>query len=268
MKKALFFQKLIQVLKRMKILKLFFLFFFFCGFYLRYKIKNALVIKGKFELKWNQLMIFIVNHACVEDVELVLGVAASRGKLVHILISEKDFKKPEYNIVFKALGMIPRMGTGSNVVNMMTRVIEKGHILVLTPEGTRSRGLVTHGFTGLIRVYFNVNKNGYEVPILPCFIEGAGQTYPTENSYFLKMKHPQGNKIRIHVGKPFYLKIPEKIDKITLRKYSDYVMLKLARMGGKKRLYPNAKLSNFHNQGKFIRKYEEINGLNGIEENF
>jgi 1-acyl-sn-glycerol-3-phosphate acyltransferase len=261
MEVAAFYTRFFGILKRFRLLFPFFLLYFFVAYYMKYKFSNALTIKGRLKVPWGKPAIIIGNHSSAHDFYILAGVGARLGRIAKGLISEQDWKKPDYKIIFKELGMVPRMGTGEEIVHRMTQVVENNNILAIAPEGTYSRGLVTHAFTGFLRVYFQANKDQYRVPIIPCFIEGLAQAYPWKTNDFVKFGHPRGNKVIVHIGNPFHIKIPSNVTKEILRKYADLVMLKIARMGGQKQLRENWKLAGWHREGRETREFEKIDGI-------
>ncbi len=82
----------------------------------------------------------------------------------------------------------------------MARVIKGGSILVIYPEGTRSRtGKIQEGKTGIAKIYL---KTG--VPILPVAIRGTFELLPPGGK--LKIK----KAVAINIGKPLYF--PEEME--------------------------------------------------------
>lgn len=255
------FEHLYKNLQKVHLLQFFFKVYFLIAFYLKYRTKNALQIEGKLQLRWKQPAILIGNHSSPHDFYVTVAAAARFWRMVRAPVSEQDWKKPDERVQLKYLKMVPRMGTGDQIVHRMVKVLEEGDILAIGPEGTFSHGLVMQGFTGFLRVYFEVNKDMYWVPILPTFIQGIHQAYPPKESVLKNRKANKKVKITVILGNPFHLKRPKRLDRQTLRKYADYVMLKIARMGGQKKLQPNFKIDRWHQEGKDNRSYEIVEGL-------
>ena len=101
------------------------------------------------------------------------------------------------NTVYKIAGVIPvhRFNEESKkrAIQECVKRIKKGEILVIYPEGTRSKdGKIGEGKTGIAKIYL---KTG--IPILPVAFKGTFDLMPVGKS-FPKIKRI----IKINVGKP------------------------------------------------------------------
>ena len=82
------------------------------------------------------------------------------------------------------------------VLRQAVEFLKKGDILVIYPEGTRTRtGQIGQGKTGIAKIFL---KTG--VPILPVGIEGTFKLMPPKGK--LKIKRI----VKINIGKPLYFK--------------------------------------------------------------
>jgi 1-acyl-sn-glycerol-3-phosphate acyltransferase len=98
--------------------------------------------------------------------------------------------------------------------------LEKGGILSLAIEGTRSRtGGLQKGKTGAAYLALR-----YDVPILPVVVTGTEQLF--RNLFRLRRTH-----LKTVIGKPFRLPPPDgRLRSQDLDGYTDLIMLELARM--------------------------------------
>ncbi|MFX0102700.1 MAG: lysophospholipid acyltransferase family protein [Candidatus Hodarchaeota archaeon] len=224
-----------------------------------------MTVKGTKSYSWRKPAIVIGNHTSKQDFYVSAAAAARYGRIIRGLVHNTDWKDPVYRVQMTYLQMIPRMGSGDEIIKRMVRALHENKMIGIAPEGTFSRtGLVMEPFTGFLRVYFEANKDGYKVPLIPAFVKGISQAYPMKDGNFAKKNLPRKVKITAFMGKPFHLKIPEKIDKDILRKYANHVMLKIARMGGQKRLRPNPVLEKLRKEGNEKRHYEVIDGVEDL----
>lgn len=105
------------------------------------------------------------------------------------------------NLVYKIGNVIPinRFDEGSKkeALKECVKRLKKGQILIIYPEGTRSRdGRIGEGKSGIAKIYLNADK-----PILPVAIKGNFEIMPT-GSVFPKFK----KIVKINIGKPLEFK--------------------------------------------------------------
>ena len=98
--------------------------------------------------------------------------------------------------------------------------MEAGNILVIAPEGTRSRvGSMIEGKPGVSYLAAKLNR-----PIVPVGLAGTEDHVILGNIKRLKRSH-----IVIHAGIPFSLPpIPKKDRDATLKQYTDEIMCRIA----------------------------------------
>lgn len=104
-------------------------------------------------------------------------------------------------ILYFIAGVIPinrkNEDSKKRAIDEAVKAIKKGDILVIYPEGTRSRsGEIGKGKLGAAKIYF---KTG--IPILPLGIKGTFELMPAGKS-FPKFK----KSTEITIGKPFYFR--------------------------------------------------------------
>jgi 1-acyl-sn-glycerol-3-phosphate acyltransferase len=131
--------------------------------------------------------------------------------------------------LFPAMGMIPidRSGGDKSTAALDTaeRVLRRGELFGIFPEGTRSRdGVLYKGHTGAARLAFKVG-----CPIFPVGIVGTREIQPPD------AKAPKlGLPCTIRIGRPIK---PERYkdrtdDHIALRQMTDEVMFEIREMTG------------------------------------
>src|SRR4051794_7627840 len=166
------------------------------------------------------------NHTSVIDSFILPAVLPRRitfvGKAEYM-----DSWKTKY--IFPAMGMIPiDRGGGSaseRALNTAAKVLERGELFGIYPEGTRSRDGVLHkGHTGPARLAFRTGA-----PIVPVGIVGTRDIQPPE------AKAPRPFKVaEIHFGKPIpaerYANRAD--DHLALRQMIDEVMFEIRNLSG------------------------------------
>jgi 1-acyl-sn-glycerol-3-phosphate acyltransferase len=100
--------------------------------------------------------------------------------------------------------------------------MEKGGLMVIAPEGTRSKTEALQ--PGKMGAAFLASKSGY--PILPVALTGTEDRGVVEN-----LKRFRRLKIKIVAGKPFYIDVPRgKGREEALRQATDEIMCQIAAM--------------------------------------
>jgi 1-acyl-sn-glycerol-3-phosphate acyltransferase len=112
------------------------------------------------------------------------------------------------NLLYFVAGVIPVNRGDENskkmAVEKAIEALKKGKILVIYPEGTRSRtGEIQKGKFGTAKIFL---KTG--VPILPVAIKGTFEIFPPGKG-FPKIK----KVVKVNIGKPLYFKEELKIAK-------------------------------------------------------
>ena len=79
--------------------------------------------------------------------------------------------------------------------DMRRRLTEDGAVLILFPEGTRTRD----GTMSRFRPGVGVLVAGTQVPVVPCWIEGAFAAWPAFRSF------PRPGKLHLTIGPPLHL---------------------------------------------------------------
>jgi 1-acyl-sn-glycerol-3-phosphate acyltransferase len=117
------------------------------------------------------------NHLSVFDSAVLIGALPRTCTFIGKAEYLDDWKT---RTLFPAFGMIPveRSGGGAAraALDEATRVLERGELFVIYPEGTRSRdGLLHRGKTGVARLSLRTGA-----PIIPVGLRGTDRVQPAD----------------------------------------------------------------------------------------
>lgn len=117
---------------------------------------------------------------------------------------------------------IDRYNPDIPAMRRMIKLMQEGHILIITPEGTRSRsGVLIEGKPG---VSYLATKLGY--PIVPVGVSGS-----SDANVFGSLKRLRRAKVSVTAGRPFSLpRLPMQDREAVLQKYTDEIMCQIARL--------------------------------------
>jgi 1-acyl-sn-glycerol-3-phosphate acyltransferase len=128
-----------------------------------------------------------------------------------------------------ALGMIPIDRTGGSAsdraLNAAARILERGELFGIYPEGTRSRtGKLYKGHTGPARLALRTGA-----PIVPVGIRGTDAIQPPD----AKAPKPRG-EVEIRIGRPIDVERyrGRSDDRLVLRQLTDELMYEIAQLSG------------------------------------
>ena len=165
------------------------------------------------------------NHTSVIDSFMMPLVLPRRITFVGKAEYMDDWKT---KFIFPAMGMIPIDRSGGNAadraLNAAARVLERGELFGIYPEGTRSRDGVLHkGHTGPARLALRTGA-----PIIPVGMRGTRDIQPPD------AKFPKPFKVcSISFGKPVS---PDRYrdgeDHLALRQMIDEVMFSIRELSG------------------------------------
>ena len=130
--------------------------------------------------------------------------------------------------IFPAMGMIPVDRSGGDAakaaLDTAARVLQKGLLFMIYPEGTRSRsGNLHKGRTGAARLALQCNA-----PIVPVGHQGTVEVQPPD-SVALKPR----KKVVVSFGAPMWIgDFGDVNDPRTLRRFTDAVMFEIAQLSG------------------------------------
>jgi 1-acyl-sn-glycerol-3-phosphate acyltransferase len=166
------------------------------------------------------------NHTSVIDSFFVPAVLPRRITYVGKAEYMDDWKTRR---LFPALGMIPIDRSGGDAsqraLNTAARVLERGELFGIYPEGTRSRtGRLHKGHTGMARLALRTGA-----PIVPVGVIGTREVQPPDVSVPRPFK-----SVTIRFGRPVaverYADRPD--DRFVLRQITDEVMFEIRELTG------------------------------------
>jgi len=176
------------------------LFSWFCKIFLAPVVKALFIkeIKGKENIP-KRNFILVSNHQSYLDIILDAYLCVPRR--FHFIGQIEGFKPPLKWLIaalYFISGVIPLNRKDDNsrerVVEEAIKVLKKGDVLAIYPEGRRSTsGVVQEGKFGTARIFL---KTG--VPVLPVGIKGAFELLPPHGK--LKIKRI----VKINIGKPLF----------------------------------------------------------------
>lgn len=174
----------------------------FCKIFLKPIVDKLLIkeVKGLENLPKTNF-ILVSNHQSYLDVIIDGYLCVPRR--FHFIGQIEGFKIPLKWLItalYFLSGVIPLNRkdeeSRAGVVKSAIEVLKKGDILIIYPEGARSRnGQIQEGKAGAARIFL---KTG--VPILPAAIKGTFELLPPKGK--LKIKRI----VKINIGKPLYFK--------------------------------------------------------------
>ncbi len=160
------------------------------------------------------------NHLGFLDV-LMLFYAIDRPDMF-IPVAEKWEKVALFRWLSKPLNLvfIDRFNPDVKALRKILRLMEAGNILVIAPEGTRSRTeTMAEGKPGVAYLAARLGR-----PIVPVGLYGTEDRKVLEN-----LKHLRRSKIVVRAGPPFSLPpLPARDRDQALRAYTDEIMCRIA----------------------------------------
>ncbi len=165
--------------------------------------------------------ILVSNHLNNADPCVIPGVFKRR---IITMAKKEMFKWPGINLLFRAIGAFPvdRQGADIAALREAQHVVTDGLLLLMFPEGTRSRDCQLHrGFPGTALVAYRTGA-----PIIPVAITG------TENLPWpwLFVRPFIGPRVTVRIGKPFYPPKAERITSQAAKDATDEIMLHVAEL--------------------------------------
>ncbi len=170
--------------------------------------------------------VMATNHLGFLDVTM-LFYAIDRWD-VFIPVAEKWEKSAVLRWLGRYLGFvfIDRFNPDLKAMRAMIRLMESGHILVIAPEGTRSRvESLGEGKPGVSYLATKLQR-----PIVPVGIAGTEDRIILDN-----LRHLRKSKIVLTAGKVFQLPPLPRADRdAALRTYTDEIMCRIAALSPEK----------------------------------
>jgi 1-acyl-sn-glycerol-3-phosphate acyltransferase len=167
----------------------------------------------------------------------LIGAANHLGRLdtaaLLCVIDREDIIMPvaekyKNHLLFGAIGRavnaiwLNRFDADFSALREILARMEKGGLLVIAPEGTRSKTEAMQ--EGKLGVAFLASKSGF--PVVPVAITGTEDRAVIEN-----LKRFRRSKIVVHVGEPFKIEIPKgKGREQAMREATDEIMCRIGAM--------------------------------------
>lgn len=137
-------------------------------------------------------------------------------------VAEKYKTQPFFRLLGEAVDAVwlNRFEADYSALREILARMQKGGMLVIAPEGTRSKTEALQ--EGKMGVAFLASKSGY--PVLPVGVTGTEDRRIVEN-----LKRFRRSKIVVRAGEPFYVRIPkEKGREQAMREATDEIMCRIA----------------------------------------
>jgi 1-acyl-sn-glycerol-3-phosphate acyltransferase len=206
------------------------------GMWIFFKGKNNVKFVGSKYLppRNRPRMILAGNHSSGADAYLLLALFTGRFfRRFYAVAHERSFRKETVEkIMLEAFDMIPRVGTGQQLVDEMCKRLLANKTIAIPPEGMTSKK-VMKGYTGVMRLYWKANKAikdpKLKIPIIPIVSIGANEAYPVSYGEDGKY-HPKKIGIIGRFGKPIHYKLPDNPDKSWFREKTDELMDHIAKL--------------------------------------
>lgn len=141
-----------------------------------------------------------------------------------IPVAEKYKNHPLFGMIGRAVNAIwlNRFEADFSALREILARMEKGGLLVIAPEGTRSKTEALQ--EGKLGVAFLASKSGF--PVVPVAVAGTEDRLILEN-----LKRFRRSKIVVNVGQPFKIEIPKgKGREQAMRDATDEIMCRIAVM--------------------------------------
>jgi len=163
-------------------------------------------------------LIVVANHISNADPPFVAGwLTPMLGRKMNILAKQALFVWP-LGPIFRRLGASPVRAGGSDIeaYRVALQILERGEVLTIFPEGTRSPdGVMAEPKPGVAML---ATRSG--VPILPVGVSNTDR-FLGRGSRFPRI----GTRITLRIGKPFTVSLdPTKPRREAMRDASDQIM--------------------------------------------
>ena len=149
-------------------------------------------VRGRDNVPKTGGVLLVANHVSNLDPPLV---AVSLWRPCHVLAKEELFRVPVLGWIIARINAHPirRGGVDRQALREGVEIMTGGNILLLFPEGTRSRdGNLQEAKPGAAMIAVQAN-----VPIVPVYVDGSFRSMPRGAAF------PRPVKIRVFFGEPF-----------------------------------------------------------------
>lgn len=161
------------------------------------RVYNRFEIVGHEQLRTNRSLVLVANHSSHLDT-LCLLAALPLGKLHQAFpaaAADYFFQRGPRTWMARVLNAFPfrRDVSARRSLSLCRHLISRpGNILIMFPEGTRSR----NGDTQPFKLGVSALVAGRDVAVVPCYLQGAFDAWPKGKRF------PRPRKIRLIIGVP------------------------------------------------------------------
>ncbi len=194
--------------------------------FLRWIIRTTVNLIAKVEIHGYENLpqsgayVIATNHLGILD-SAMLYYALDRWD-VFIPVAEKWEQNPLFRFLGKYFNLIfiDRFNPDLKALRKIIKLMEAGNILVIAPEGTRSRtATMAEGKPGVSYLAAKLNRS-----VVPVGLAGTEDKVIVAN-----LKHLRRSHIIIHAGEPFSLPpLPAKDRDAALKQFTDEIMCHIA----------------------------------------
>lgn len=155
-------------------------------------------VRGPENLPKDGSFILVANHASHLDTLCILSALPLRKLHRAFPAAAQDYffvSVPRLALAAVVVNALPfgRQGNSRNSLELCRRLLENsGNILILFPEGTRTRT----GQIGEFKPGIGLLAAGTNIPVVPCHLAGAFEAWPKGKLF------PRPRRLRLIVGKP------------------------------------------------------------------
>lgn len=144
------------------------------------RIYNRFEITGRDNLPRDASFVLVANHASHLDAVALLSALPLRSLHRAYPIAARDYfgansMRLALTSIIANVMLFDRNKNGVDELKLCQRMLdERGNVLVMFPEGTRS----TDGRVGIFRRGIGLLLAGSAYPVLPCYLEGTFNAWP------------------------------------------------------------------------------------------
>jgi 1-acyl-sn-glycerol-3-phosphate acyltransferase len=178
-------------------------------------------VEGKENVPKTGGAILVSNHLNNADPCIIPGVFSRR---MNIMAKKEMFRWPIISLLFRLIGSFPvdRNSADLRALREAQGVIHDGNLLLMFPEGTRSKDRQLHaGYSGSALIAYRTGA-----PVIPIAIWGT-EHLKWPMLFFKPLMHP---RIHVRIGKPFYPPKAERITSDQAKTATDDIMRHIAEM--------------------------------------